>query len=56
MSFWLASLNHLMITGDPEPIEMVYYKGYGWEKYQSTIKLLCVGCWLGVRYGNSVYC
>ena len=50
LSFWLASLNHLMITGDPEPIEMVYYKGYGWEKYQSTIKLYASGA--GWVYGT----
>mgnify|MGYP000549852493 CR=1 FL=1 len=55
LSFWLASLNHLMITGDPEPIEMVYYKGYSREKYQSTIKLYA-SHWLGVRCRNSVYC
>ena len=55
LSFWLARLNHLMISGDPGPIEMVYYKGYSWEKYQSTIKLYA-SHWLGVRCRNSVYC
>lgn len=55
LSFWLARLNHLMISGDPGPIEMVCYKGYSWEKYQSTIKLYA-SHWLGVRYRNSVYC
>ena len=54
-SFWLARLDHLMITGDPGPIEMVYYKGYSREKYQSTIKLYA-SHWLGVRCRNSVYC
>ena len=50
LSFWLASLNYLMLTGDPEPIEMVYYKGYGWEKRQSTIKLYVSGA--GWVYGT----
>lgn len=32
LCFWLARLNHLMISGDPGPIEMVCYKGYSREK------------------------
>ena len=50
LSFWLASLNYLMMTGDPGPIENIYYKGYGWEKYQSTIKLYASGA--GWVYGT----
>jgi len=29
LSFWLASLNYLMMTGNPAPIEHIYYNGYG---------------------------
>lgn len=50
LSFWLASLNYLMMTGDPAPIEHIYYNGYGWEKYQSTIKLYASGA--GWVYGT----
>lgn len=50
LSFWLASLNYLMMTGDPGPIENIYYKGYGWEKYQSTIKVYALGA--GWVYGT----
>lgn len=50
LSFWLASLNYLMMTGDPHPIEIVYHDGYGWEKYPSTIKLYASG--LGWVYGT----
>lgn len=50
LSFWLASLNHLMITGDPTPIERIYYDGYGWDKYQTTIKLYASGA--GWVYGT----
>ena len=50
LSFWLASLNYLMMTGNPAPIEHIYYNGYGWEKYQSTIKLYASGA--GWVYGT----
>lgn len=50
LSFWLASLNYLMMTGNPGPIEIVYHDGYGWEKYPSTIKLYASG--LGWVYGT----
>ena len=50
LSFWLASLNYLMMTGDPHPIEIVYHEGYGWEKYPSTIKLYASGA--GWVYGT----
>ena len=50
LSFWLASLNYLMMTGNPGPIETVYHDGYGWEKYPSTIKLYASG--LGWVYGT----
>ena len=50
LSFWLASLNYLMMTGNPGPIENIYYKGYGWEKYQNTIKLYASGA--GWVYGT----
>lgn len=50
LSFWLASLNYLMMTGDPGPIEVVYYEGYGIEKYPSTLKLYATG--LGWVYGT----
>lgn len=50
LSFWLASLNYLMMTGDPHPIEIVYHDGYGWEKYPSTIKLYASGA--GWVYGT----
>ena len=50
LSFWLASLNYLMMTVNPAPIEHIYYNGYGWEKYQSTIKLYASGA--GWVYGT----
>ncbi len=50
LSFWLASLNYLMMTGDPGPIEVVYHEGYGIEKYPSTLKLYATG--LGWVYGT----
>lgn len=50
LSFWLASLNYLMMTGDPGPIEVVYHDGYGIEKYPGTIKLYASG--LGWVYGT----
>ena len=50
LSFWLASLNHLMITGDPGPIELAYYEGYALEKYPGTLKLYASGA--GWVYGT----
>ena len=50
IGYWLASLNYLMMTGNPGPIEIVYHDGYGWEKYPSTIKLYASG--LGWVYGT----
>ena len=50
LSFWLASLNYLMMTGDPGPIEVVYHDGYGIEKYPGTLKLYASG--LGWVYGT----
>ena len=50
LSFWLASLNYLMMTGDMGPIDTVYHKGYAWEEYSSIFKVYALGA--GWVYGT----
>lgn len=50
LSFWLASLNYLLMTGDMGPIDTVYHKGYAWEEYSSIFKVYALGA--GWVYGT----
>ncbi len=50
LSFWLASLNYLLMTGDMGPIDTVYHKGYAWEEYSSIVKVYASGA--GWVYGT----